>query len=170
MLPDDIAIFSVQLVNDDFHARFSATSRTYRYFIHRKKDAFATNSLLLNREIDLHAMNEAASFLIGKQDFTSLSKLHTDVSTNICDLSLARWVENENGLYFEITANRFLRNMVRATVGTLLEVGYGSLKPIDVKSILEAKDRGEAKLSVPAQALFLTDIIYPENLFVKKRG
>ncbi len=165
MLPDDIALFSVQLVSEEFHARFSATSRTYHYFIHKEKDAFITNSLLLSRAIDLEAMNKAAQILIGKQDFTSLSKLHTDVKTNICDLTSAKWLENEHGIYFEISANRFLRNMVRATVGTLLEVGYGVLQPDDVRTILDAKDRGEAKLSVPAHALFLSNVEYPLELF-----
>lgn len=165
MLPDDIAIFHVQSVSDDFHARFSAVSRTYRYFIHQEKNAFAGDSLLLTRAVDFEKMNEAASFLLGKQDFTSLSKLHTDVKTNICTVSDARWVLSESGWYFEITADRFLRNMVRATVGTLLDVGYGAIKPEDVKTILQAKDRGEAKLSVPAHALFLCEVKYPEELF-----
>ncbi|HTH31929.1 MAG TPA: tRNA pseudouridine(38-40) synthase TruA, partial [Lacibacter sp.] len=161
MLPDDIAVFSVQPVSDEFHARFSATSRTYRYFLHKQKDAFSEQSLLLNREIDVERMNEAAKFVLGKQDFTSLSKLHTDVKTNICTVTEAQWVETRTGWYFQITADRFLRNMVRATVGTLLEVGYGAIQPEEIKNILAAKDRGEAKLSVPAHALFLSDVKYP---------
>lgn len=167
MLPGDIAIYNVQEVSEDFHARFSATSRTYRYFVHREKNAFALDSLMLTRDIDIQKMNDAAKYLLGKQDFTSLSKLHTDVKTNICTISSAEWIQSEAGLYFEITADRFLRNMVRATVGTLLDVGYGALQPEDVKTILEAKDRGEAKLSVPAEGLFLTDIVYPDDLFHK---
>ena|SRR6218665_285388 len=169
MLPDDIAIFGVQKVSEDFHARFSAHSRTYHYFVHQHKDAFAANSLLLNKEVDFETMNEAAKLLLGKQDFTSLSKLHTDVKTNICDVTDARWIPTQSGWYFQITANRFLRNMVRATVGTLLEVGYGGLNPNDIKTILEAKDRGEAKLSVPAHALFLSNVEYPDGLFSRTK-
>jgi tRNA pseudouridine38-40 synthase len=168
MLPGDIAVFSVQHVSDEFHARFSATSRTYHYFLHKEKDAFSQHSLLLNREIDVKLMNEAAKFLLGKQDFTSLSKLHTDVKTNICTVTEAQWVETKTGWYFKITADRFLRNMVRATVGTLLEVGYGTIAPEEIKAILAAKNRGEAKLSVPALALFLSNVEYPETLFHKK--
>lgn len=168
MLPGDIAVFSVQYVSDEFHARFSATSRTYHYFLHKEKDPFNIDSLLLNREVDFNKMNEAAQFLLGKQDFTSLSKLHTDVKTNICTVMEARWLESENSWCFEITADRFLRNMVRATVGTLLEVGYGTIVPEEVKTILAAKDRGEAKLSVPAHALFLCNVEYPEHLLFKR--
>lgn len=168
MLPTDIAVFHVQAVSADFHARFSALSRTYRYFVHREKNAFALDSLLLTREVDFNKMNEAAKHLLGKQDFTSLSKLHTDVKTNICSVTEAKWIQKDENWYFEITADRFLRNMVRATVGTLLDVGYGVLAPEEVRTILDAKDRSEAKLSVPAEGLFLTDIIYPENLFLKK--
>ncbi|TXI83604.1 MAG: tRNA pseudouridine(38-40) synthase TruA, partial [Crocinitomicaceae bacterium] len=140
----------------------SAKSRTYRYFIHQQKDPFATDfSLYFPTRLNFEAMNEAASHLVGKKDFTSLSKLHTDVKTNICDVSVARWVQTEkNSAYFEITADRFLRNMVRATVGTLLEVGTGKIHPIDVISILEEKDRQAAKMSAPGHALFLWEILY----------
>jgi tRNA pseudouridine38-40 synthase len=165
MLPADIAVFAVQIVSEEFHARFSATARTYRYFIHHKKDAFRMNSLLLSRPIDFDAMNQASEQLIGTKDFTSFSKLHTDVKTNICTVTAAKWFQNETGWYFEITADRFLRNMVRATVGTLLDVGFGVLKVTDLPIILEAKDRGKAKLSVPAEGLFLTEVVYPEELF-----
>ena len=110
-------------------------------------------------------MNEAARHLIGKKDFTSLSKIHTDVKTNICDVKTAHWVQLENGArYFEITANRFLRNMVRATVGTLVDVGLGKAKPEDVKTILDAMDRQAASTSVPAQGLFLWKVEYPKGV------
>lgn len=160
MLPDDIAIFSVKPVSDDFHARFSAISRTYHYYVHQQKDAFALDSLLLNRPVDFDRMNEAAKHFLGKQDFTSLAKLHTDVKTNICTVTEAQWIYDEKGWYFKITADRFLRNMVRATVGTLLDVGFGAMEADEIPKILAAKDRGEAKLSVPAHALFLTDVVY----------
>jgi tRNA pseudouridine38-40 synthase len=107
-------------------------------------------------------MNEAAIELLGKKDFTSFSKLHTDVHTNLCDVREAVWVEYENGKwYFQITADRFLRNMVRATVGTLLEIGYGKLEVHSIQEILNKKDRSEAKTSVPAHALFLWDVKFP---------
>jgi tRNA pseudouridine38-40 synthase len=106
-------------------------------------------------------MNQACHFLLGKQDFTSLSKLHTDVKTNICEVSKAEWIKTaEHECFFEIVSDRFLRNMVRATVGTLLEVGKGIIKPEEIKSILAAKNRSEAKLSVPAHGLFLWEIVY----------
>lgn len=163
MLPDSISIDSIEAVSEDFHARFDATKRTYRYFVHTHKNAFlADRSLLFLQELEWEKMNEAAAFLLGKQDFTSLSKLHTDVKTNICTVFQAKWVQvEEHQFYFEISADRFLRNMVRATVGTLLEVGIGKIQPDDIPLILEAKNRGEAKTSVPAQALFLWEVEYP---------
>lgn len=162
MLPDDISIFSAQEVTADFHARFSAISRTYHYFIHQKKDPFSLDSLHVVSKLDFDAMNRAAKYLLEKQDFTSFSKLHTDVKTNICTVSDAKWNQlTEDTWYFEIKADRFLRNMVRAVVGTLLEVGYGNLLESDLLTIIESKDRGKAKLSVPAQGLFLVDIQYP---------
>lgn len=168
MLPDDIAVFSAQQVSVDFHARFSAVSRTYHYFIHQKKDPFLLDSHHLVPEVDFDAMNRTATILLGTQDFTSFSKLHTDVKTNRCTVSEAKWNQAaENTWYFEIKADRFLRNMVRAVVGTLLEVGYGNLNEKDLLQIIESKDRGEAKLSVPAKGLFLVDVQYPENLFLK---
>lgn len=171
MLPDDIAIFSAQKVSDEFHARFSASLRTYHYFIHQQKNAFLQDSYYLGSTIDFDAMNQAAQLLLGKQDFTSFSKLHTDVKTNICTVSQVKWNQvSESSWYLEISADRFLRNMVRAVVGTLLEVGYGNLDKAGLLQIIASKDRGEAKLSVPAKGLFLVDIRYPEELFVKTRG
>lgn len=162
MLSDAISIHSMELTSDDFHARFGATERTYRYFIHQKKDPFIHElSWYFPPELDLDNMNKAAALLIGKKDFTSFSKLHTDVKTNICDLRAAKWIDaGEGRIYFEITADRFLRNMVRATVGTLIDVGLGKLQPEDVLNILNKKDRGEASTSVPPQGLFLWKISY----------
>ncbi|HLP55595.1 MAG TPA: tRNA pseudouridine(38-40) synthase TruA [Fluviicola sp.] len=160
MLPNDIAIFRIYPVSEDMHARFQATSRTYRYYLHQEKDAFLKNSLYFPRSLNFDRMNEAAKFFLGKQDFTSLSKLHTDVKTNICTVTEAVWKQDGNQWYFEITADRFLRNMVRATVGTLLDVGIGKLEPETIVTILEAKDRGEAKHSVDACGLFLWNVVY----------
>lgn len=162
MLPNGIVVHEIKQVLPDFHARFDAKSRTYRYFIHQQKDAFNTDfSWYFPSSLNVEWMNEACQYLMGKQDFTSLSKLHTDVKTNICEIATAKWVKtSENELYFEITANRFLRNMVRATVGTLIEIGERKINPEEMKTILEQKDRGAAKASVPAHALFLWDIEY----------
>lgn len=163
MLPDDISIFSAREVTADFHARFTALSRTYHYFVHQKKNPFSLDSLQVVSTLDFEAMNRAAKYLLGKQDFTSFSKLHTDVKTNICTVSEARWTQmTKDTWYFEIKADRFLRNMVRAVVGTLLEVGYGNLPEGELINIIESKDRGKAKLSVPAHGLFLVDIQYPD--------
>ncbi|MFY7668670.1 MAG: tRNA pseudouridine(38-40) synthase TruA [Crocinitomicaceae bacterium] len=161
MFPRDIAVFNIIRVNEELHARFDAKNRTYRYFIHQKKDPFKEGlSLYFPHELDFEAMNAAAKLLLGKKDFGSFSKLHTDVKTNICEVYSAEWVVSEQEIYFEISANRFLRNMVRAIVGTLLDVGMGKLTFDDVIAILEAKDRQEASLSVPAHGLYLWYIEY----------
>lgn len=162
MLPESIAISKIYPVSDDKHARFSATARTYRYFVHSQKDPFRSeSSWYVNKQLDIEHMNAAAEHLLGKQDFTSLSKLHTDVKTNICDVRSAKWVkQDDHFLYFEIEADRFLRNMVRATVGTLVDVGLGRLVPDDIPAILDAKDRQAASTSVPAHGLYLWKIEY----------
>lgn len=163
MLPKDIAFHRMFEVSDDWHARFLANERSYRYFVHTKKNAFLNEtSWYVPQDFDLDKMNEACQYLIGKKDFTSLSKLHTDVKTNICDVRSAKWVHIEDDkYYFEIVADRFLRNMVRATVGTLMDVGLGKLQPQDMERILNALDRGSASISVPPQGLFLWEISYP---------
>jgi len=160
MLPPSVVIH--RIFPCDLHARFDATKRTYRYFIHSAKNAFLTDtSWYVPQALDMDAMNEAAKHLLGKQDFTSLSKLHTDVKTNICDVSAARWHNlDDQRCYFEISADRFLRNMVRATVGTLVDVGLGKLAAEDIPVILEKKNRGAASTSVPAHGLFLWQIDY----------
>lgn len=163
MLPLDIALHRMFQVSDEWHARFLANERSYRYFVHQKKNAFLNEtSWYVAKDFDLDKMNEACQYLIGKKDFTSLSKLHTDVKTNICDVRSAKWVHIEDDkYYFEIVADRFLRNMVRATVGTLMDVGLGKLQPQDMERILNALDRGSASISVPPQGLFLWEISYP---------
>jgi tRNA pseudouridine38-40 synthase len=162
MLPFSIAVQNYFPVSQDDHARFSATARTYRYFINFKKDPFKQDqSLYIPYAIDFDLMNEAAKLLIGTKDFTSFSKLHTDVKTNICSVTNAVWVKvDEENAYFEITANRFLRNMVRATVGTLLDVGKGSLEPSEINRILEEKNRSSASTSIAAHGLYLWKIEY----------
>lgn len=162
MVGEEIVIKNIQEVAKDWHARFDARKRTYRYYIHTEKNPFAQDKSVHVRSIcDFDKMNEACKHLIGKQDFTSLSKLHTDVKTNICAVTLAHWVKvDDTNYYFEISADRFLRNMVRATVGTLLEIGYGKMEPDDMKTILEKMDRQEASMSAPAHGLFLFGVEY----------
>jgi tRNA pseudouridine38-40 synthase len=161
----DIAIYSITPVHDDAHARFDATSRTYHYFTHCGKSPFLYPlSWQVPAHLDYDKMNEAGAMLLGRRDFTSFAKLHTDVKTNICDLTEAHWVQsqdNPNNMTFVITADRFLRNMVRAVVGTLVEVGRGKIPPTAVLEILEAKDRCSAGTSMPGHALSLWNITYP---------
>ena len=162
MLPDSITVYSIQKTKADFHARFDATSRTYHYFIHTRKDPFLKGySLYHPQTLDVAAMQEASKLLLGKQDFTSFSKLHTDVKHNYCEVFHVDWKAiDQHRLRFEISANRFLRNMVRATVGTLLLVGQNKIAPEEVKNILVSKNRGVAGKSVAAQGLFLANVTY----------
>lgn len=159
----DIAIRSIRSVHADAHARFDATERTYRYFVHTTKNPFLGElSWLAPPRLDFEAMNEGAAILIGRRDFTSFSKLHTDVKTNICDLRKAAWHRmDEERWYFEITADRFLRNMVRAVVGTLVDVGRHKTDLEGLQKILDAKDRCAAGTSMPGTPLFLWDVKYP---------
>ena len=168
MLPADIVIKNIYEVTDDAHARFDAEARTYHYKVHTFKSPYLTNlSTYIPQPLDVAKMNIAATHLLGKQDFTSFSKLHTDVKTNICEVSKAHWLQtDEEHLYFEIKANRFLRNMVRAIVGTLVDVGLGKIEPSDLTRIIQAMDRGEAGKSVPAHGLYLAHIEYPKSVFV----
>ena len=169
-LPKDIAIYAIHEMKPDAHARFDATSRSYNYFISPKKNPFTfEGAWIYNRTLDLDKMNEAAQLLIKKGDFGSFAKLHTDVKTNICDVREAFWRVNEEGQYvFQITADRFLRNMVRAIVGTLVEVGIGKISKEDLAQIIEDKDRGSAGASAPAQGLYLVDVQYPNEIFLNE--
>ncbi len=161
-LPPDIAVQKIWKVNNETHARFSALSRTYKYFISTEKNPFQTETTYKYlKPLDINKMNEAAKDLHDYKDFTSFSRLHTDVKTNNCKIYLAEWKQENNQLVFIIKADRFLRNMVRAIVGTLLEVGQGKLSVDEFKKIIESKDRGAAGASAPAQGLFLVDIEYP---------
>lgn len=169
MLPRDISIMSLTSVDETLHARFDATSRTYYYYIIETKNPFKSEtSYRLNFKLDYAKMNEAAKILYEIVDFTSFSKLHTEVATNNCTVFRAEWVENDGQWVFVISANRFLRNMVRAVVGTLIEVGKGKLSLEGFRAIIDQKDRGKAGMSVPAHALFLANITYPEDRFQSK--
>jgi tRNA pseudouridine38-40 synthase len=162
ILPASIVIHSITAVSTEMHARFKATARTYRYFMNTQKNPFKQDtSWYFSSNLDFEAMNKAGKFLLGTNDFTSFSKVNTDVKTNICTVSKAQWVQvDTHNFYFEITADRFLRNMVRATVGTLLEIGLGKINPESIITILEEKDRGAAAISVPAHGLFLWEVCY----------
>ena len=160
-LPKEIAIQRIYVVADDFHARYDATSRTYRYYVNVKKDPFVTDrSYYVGVPLDMELMNKAASLLLGTHDFTSFSKVHTQVNNFICEVTEAEWHREGGQMVFTITANRFLRNMVRAVVGTLLDVGRGKLTVDQFVEIVEKKNRCSAGTSVPAHALFLEKVRY----------
>ena len=153
-------------MKDDAHARFDAVSRTYKYHLSITKQPFRNSFCYYHPwELDVENMNLAAKKLLGQKDFTSFSKLHTQVNNNICTITEAYWEEVDGELVFTISANRFLRNMVRAIVGTLLAVGRGKMTLKEFEEIIECKDRCRAGVSVPAKALFLYKVDYPENIF-----
>lgn len=162
LLPRDVSVDRVEQVASDMHARFSARSRTYHYYIHRRKNAFLRHySCELFFDLDFDKMNEAAQLLLTNKDFASFCKSHTDVKTTLCDVTEARWVrDGEYSWHFVITANRFLRNMVRAVVGTLIDVGRGRVSIEEFKEIIEGKNRSGAGESMPGNALFLERIEY----------
>ncbi|GCC50684.1 tRNA pseudouridine(38-40) synthase TruA [Chryseotalea sanaruensis] len=165
-LPSDVAIRSIQRVKEEAHARFSATERAYEYRITLKKNPFLEGQALYYfKDVDLALMNKAAATLVGVHDFEAFSKVKTDVNNFNCNLKRAEWVKEGDKLIFHISANRFLRGMVRAIVGTLLEVGNGKLSLQDFKLILESKDRKQAGMNVAPHGLFLTRVVYPESIF-----
>ncbi|MEK9741176.1 MAG: tRNA pseudouridine(38-40) synthase TruA [Flavobacteriaceae bacterium] len=167
ILPKEIAIQSIKGVKPDAHARFDALFRTYEYHIATIKTPFNNDFVhTLYQSIDLDLMNQAASLLLSYSDFECFSKSNTDVKTYLCKLTYAQWSKTENGYVFTITANRFLRNMVRAIVGTLLEIGLHKKKLDDLDVIIKSKNRSLAGYSVPAKGLFLTQIQYPETLYI----
>lgn len=171
LLPKEIAIYDIVPVRSDAHARFDATSRTYHYIVTNKKDPFNFDGVAkLYGNYDFDAMNAAAQILFEYIDFTSFSKLHTDVKTNNCVIKQAFWEKQDDLWIFTIQADRFLRNMVRAIVGTLFEVGRGKLSLDGFRKVIEAKDRGKAGSSAPGQALYLVDITYPEEIFKEEKS
>jgi tRNA pseudouridine38-40 synthase len=162
LLPSDISVFKVVPVDANLHARFSAKSRRYEYYVTTAKSPFLRQyRYRLHKAPDFDLMNQTATLLLQVDDFTSFSKLHTDVKTNICHVTRAEWSQVDDVTWvFTIQADRFLRNMVRAIVGTLLEVGYGKLTMDEFQQVIQQKDRCSAGMSVPAQGLFLVDIQY----------
>jgi tRNA pseudouridine38-40 synthase len=166
-LPKDISVSAVKKVRSDANARFSALSRTYTYYISQNKNPFTEEAAwFIHGGLDITAMNKACTVLLRHSDFTSFSKLHTDVKTNNCRVMSAVWEESDGMLVFTITADRFLRNMVRAIVGTMAETGKGKLSVADFENIIVARDRGRAGKSAPAKGLFLTAIEYPSDIFI----
>ncbi|ASU32866.1 tRNA pseudouridine(38-40) synthase TruA [Mucilaginibacter xinganensis] len=162
ILPKDIAIKSIFPVAPEAHARFDATLRSYEYLIHFHKDPFKNGySWELRDEPDLDLMNEAAAIMMEYKDFSCFSKSNTQVKTNNCKITNAEWILKDGGIAFHISADRFLRNMVRAVVGTLLMVGRNEIEPEAVRTIIESKNRSNAGMSVPAGGLYLTEVRYP---------
>lgn len=164
-LPKDIAVYKVFKVQEDAHARFHATSRMYLYRIGLAKNVFTFNNVFfVKQELDVDKMNEAAKILFQYKDFQCFSKTNTDVKTYNCDIMKAEWFLKNDELHFVIKANRFLRNMVRAIVGTMINVGLGKINVEDLHNIIASKSRSEAGFSVPAHALYLTKIEYPDYI------
>ena len=165
-LPHDIVIFAITPVIPGSHARFSALCREYEYFIIKYKDPFNfQNAYFEQAKLDLETMNLCCGLLLGKNDFQCFSKVHTQVNNYFCDIHFARWEEQGHALKFKIRADRFLRNMVRAIVGTLLDVGKGKISVEDFQKIIKSHNRSEAGYSVPAKGLSLTGIGYPKDIF-----
>lgn len=161
-LPQDIAVKRIFEVKENFHARFDATFRTYEYYISLEKNPFTLHHSwqMWKRKLDIEKMNEACKILFEYEDFTSFAKLHTDNKTNNCRIYKAFWEQNGTELKFTISADRFLRNMVRAIVGTMVEIGNGKIQPENLRTIIEEKNRNSAGTSAPAQGLFLVDVGY----------
>lgn len=167
LLPKDIAIQKIYLVEEKVHARFDAMSRSYEYIITLEKDPFRINhAYYLKKDLDLEVMNNAAKLLLNYTNFKCFSKSKTDVKTYNCTITNAVWEKNGSLLIFKITANRFLRNMVRAVVGTLVEIGEHKLNLEDLKEIIKSENRSEAGYSVPAHGLYLTKVAYPNTIYL----
>lgn len=168
LLPEAIAVGQIFEVSDNAHARFDAIQRTYEYWVVQKKNPFySDHAHYIKHPLDIQRMNEGAAVLFGYEDFECFSKSNTDVKTYVCTIKKAVWEVRGDKLVFTIAADRFLRNMVRAIVGTLLEVGQGKRTVADVKRIINSKDRSQAGTSVPAKGLYLTSVRYPDEILEK---
>jgi tRNA pseudouridine38-40 synthase len=166
-LPPDISVSAIKKVRPDVSARFNAVSRTYEYRIARVKDPFSLDlAWFVHGFLDIDLMNKALKILMGHSDFTSFCRLHSDSKTNICHISYARWKKEGNMIVFTIKADRFLRNMVRAIVGTVIEVGKQRKNLLDFEKTILARDRSKAGTSAPAKGLFLKEIEYPDEVFL----
>lgn len=168
MLPPDMAIFSVTPVADEAHARFDAVEREYSYYICRRKNPFRRfSSWQYGVTLDVEAMNRAAAFLTTVEDFTTFAKLNSNNKTNICHVMRAEWRQNGDMLTFTICADRFLRNMVRAIVGTLVDVGRGRYTVAQFEDIVRSRDLSRSSAGAPPQGLFLSDVRYPDHIFIR---
>ena len=166
-LSNDISIKSIKSVKNNAHARFDAISRTYKYHINKEKDVFLDQyGYYINYSLNKKKIMEAIKIIVSNNDFKCFAKSKTDVTNYICDVLDAKWLESDQEYIFEITANRFLRNMVRSIVGTLIDIGSGKTSLKDFVEIIKSKDRSMAGYSVPARGLFLTKIDYPEKIFI----
>lgn len=165
VLPESIAVYELFEVGNTAHCRFDAISRTYEYHIQQRKNPFIKNAWFNSANFDIHLMNEGAQTIQLFEDFTSFSKTNTQVFTNNCTIKRAYWEQKDDLLVFTVEANRFLRNMVRAMVGSMVDLGKNKYDLNHFKNIIESKNRSKAGLSVPAQGLFLTQVKYPENYF-----
>ncbi|TSE11141.1 tRNA pseudouridine(38-40) synthase TruA [Aquimarina algiphila] len=166
ILPAQIAVYKLSRVRDDAHARFDAISRSYEYYVTMLKDPFKINaSYYVKKPLDIVAMNEAAKLLLNYTNFKCFSKSKTDVKTYNCTITNASWEIENDQMIFKISANRFLRNMVRAIVGTLIEIGEHKLNKEDLIHIIKSEDRSQAGYSVPAHGLYLTAVEYPKIIY-----
>ncbi len=164
-LPEDISIRNIKKVTSDAHARFDAIERTYEYWVVMEKNPFLEKRAhRVLKPLEVGDMNKAATILMEYTDFECFSKSNSDVKTFICDVREAHWQLDGEKLIFTISADRFLRNMVRAIVGTLLDVGLGKRSPEEIRTIIASKNRSEAGVSVPAKGLYLTKVVYPETI------
>lgn len=167
VLPNDIVVRSIYKVIPEAHARFDALSRSYEYIITSQKDPFRENEVYIyHKPIDLEKLNTASKYLLGRHNFESFSKVKTQVNNFNCEVFFARWSQQEEQVLFQIKANRFLRGMVRAIVGTLLLVNEDKIGDNTIEEILLSKNRKNAGRSVPAEGLYLSQIIYPEHIFI----
>jgi tRNA pseudouridine38-40 synthase len=167
LLPDDIAVKEVRQVKAEAHARFSAVRREYKYYVVTEKDPFRRETALrCDAPLDIERMNEAAAIVRGTEDFTSFCKLHGGNRTNLCRIASSGWERQDHGLVYTVSADRFLRNMVRALVGTMLDAGRGKLDAEGFRAVIDARSRGAAGTSAPPQGLFLTAVDYPQDVYL----
>jgi len=167
-LPKDISVKNIFRIKPDAHARFDAIQREYEYVISLEKDPFSEDfAYQIYQKPNVELMNNASKYLLGYKNFQCFSRSKTQVKTYYCNIEKAVWEEKENKLIFTITADRFLRNMVRAIVGTLLEVGYGKISYLELQEIIESNNRSNAGASAPAHGLYLTKVVYPKEIFIE---
>ena len=170
LLPNDIVVKNICEVSPEAHARFEATARSYLYKINQVKDPFLINTSYYRRgDLDIKLMNQAAGLLTGTQDFESFSKVKTDVNHFLCTISKSEWTQKGDKIYYSVTADRFLRGMVRTLVGTMLDIGTGKIDLAELKDIIGSLDRKRAGRAVPAHGLYLTEVKYSSDVFINER-